>query len=72
MRVNSKLISAYDRKMNYADLNKMMEEKEKDFEQFVEKSKSLLEIKERKAESRDQKDQRRKSLGKIKPSKHSY
>ena len=71
-----KLISAfYDRKNEfYADLNKMMEEKEKDFEQFVEKSKSLLEIKELgklKAEIRKIKEEW-KSLGKIKPSKHSY
>ncbi len=71
----SLISSFYDRKNEfYADLNKMMEEKEKDFEQFVEKSKSLLEIKELaklKVEIRKIKEEW-KSLGKIKPSKHSY
>lgn len=71
-----RLISAfYDRKNEfYADLNKMMEEKEKDFEQFVEKSKSLLEINELgklNAEIKKTKEEW-KSLGKIKPNKHSY
>jgi len=58
----------------YADLNKMMEEKEADFEDFVKAAKSLTEItdgnklraaiKEKQAEW--------KSLGKIKPSRHSH
>ena len=58
----------------YADINKMMEEREIDYKIFIEASKSLLEIKDlqklREAIHKHQEEW--KTLGKIKPKSHSY
>ena len=57
----------------YEDLNKMMEEREADYEAFVISAKSLLEIKEldKLRQAIHEKQEEWQSLGKIKPAKHS-
>ena len=67
--------SFYDRKNEfYADLNKMMEEKEKDFETFVQEAKSLLEIKDLNLLKTEIKKTTEswKQLGKLKPTRHTH
>jgi|GEM_PF-433328 len=57
----------------YDDLNKMMEEREADYQDFIQSAKSLLTITEleKLRPAIHQKQEEWKELGKIKPSKHS-